>query len=65
MDAAFYPFQQILEILDLIDLSYPMTVENYILMQPFPNETTRFSEPIKPFTSIVLDIIHDKTAINL
>lgn len=50
----------ILEFLEAIDLSYPVMVDTYTLMQPFPNETSRLDDPIKPFTSTVSNAIPNK-----
>jgi len=33
-----------------VDLCYPVGVNDYILMQPFPKEESRLSAPIKPFS---------------
>lgn len=51
----------ILEYFNAIDLSYPIFVDDWILMQPFPNGTSRLDDPIKPFTGTVkyIDFIQD------
>ena len=33
-----------------VDLCYPVGVNDYILMQPFPKEESRLSAPIKLFS---------------
>lgn len=32
------------------DLCYPIGIDDFILMQPFPEEESRLSAPIKPFS---------------
>lgn len=49
IDYSPYPFSCILEMFDLVDLTFPMGVNNFILMQQFPKEESRLSAPIKPF----------------
>ena len=66
VDLADFVFMNILEYSQSIDLSYPIIVENWILMQPFPDEKSRLDDPIKPFTGTVKEFkkstiyLHDK-----
>ena len=46
-------FQNILKTAKVVDMSYPLFIDNWILMQRFPNEMSRLDDPIKPFTSTV------------
>lgn len=48
-----FPIVLILEYLNYMDLTVPIWVENYVLMQPFPEEEGRLTAPIRPFTPTV------------
>jgi len=43
----------ILEAAKAVDMSYPLFIDDWILMQRYPNETSRLNDPIKPFTTTV------------
>jgi len=57
-------FTNILEFLKDIDLSYPIFIDDFTLMQPFPNEKSRLSDPIKPFTSTVSILLSKLNPVN-
>lgn len=38
----------------LMDFTIPVWIQNYVLMQPYPQEESRLIAPIRPFTSLVL-----------
>ncbi len=50
VDFAAFPFSQMLEFSYRVDLCYPIGIDDFILMQPFPKEESRLSAPIKPFS---------------
>lgn len=53
MDIGSYVFMNILENSDAIDLAYPTFIDDFTLMQRFPNGTNRLDGSIEPFTSTV------------
>ncbi|KAI9554064.1 hypothetical protein GHT06_019336 [Daphnia sinensis] len=53
IDVAPFPFVVTPLLLQLIDFSIPLTVEDYHLLQPWPEEESRLSACIRPFSTTV------------
>lgn len=53
VDFVTFPIVGTLQYAALMDFTVPTWVENYILMQPFPEEQSRLVAPIRPFSGVV------------
>lgn len=38
-----------------MELTYPLWIMDYHLLQPFPNEESRLTNIVKPFTTMVIN----------
>ena len=57
VDMVAYPLERATAYDEKMDLLYPVYFENYLILQRWPEEQSRLTTPIRPFTSTVSKLL--------